>query len=97
MHAELRHGHGVCISHERVWRCMKLVGLQGVHRRRWRGHKPATASWPDLFKRHFRAQSPDWLWVTATRAEMTPPTLEYIEAFHNPVRRHSALDYHSSI
>jgi len=64
VHAELRHGHGVRISHKRVWRCMKLVGLQGVHRRRWRGHKPAAASWPDLVKRQFRAQGPDRLWVT---------------------------------
>ena len=36
IHAELRHGHGLAIGHKRVWRCMKLVGLQGVHRRRWR-------------------------------------------------------------
>jgi putative transposase len=48
VHAELRHGHGLRISHKRVWRCMKLVGLQGVHRRRWRRHRPAEASWPDL-------------------------------------------------
>ena len=64
VHAELRHGQGMRVGHKRVWRCMKLVGLQGVHRRRWRGHKPAAASWPDLVKRQFRAQGPDRLWVT---------------------------------
>ena len=37
-----------------VWRCMKLVGLRGVHRRRWRLHRPAEASWPDLVNRQFR-------------------------------------------
>ena len=64
IHAELRLGHGVAISHKRVWRCMKLVGLQGVHRRRWRRHRPAEASWPDLVNRQFRAEGPDRLWVT---------------------------------
>lgn len=64
IHAELRHGHGVRIGHKRVWRCMALVGLQGVHRRRWRRPRPAAAS---------------------------------CEAFYNPVRRHSALDYRSPI
>lgn len=64
IHAELRLGHGVAISHKRVWRCMKLVGLQGVHRRRWRLHRPAEASWPDLVNRQFHAEGPDRLWVT---------------------------------
>ena len=64
VHAELRHGHGVQISHKRVWRCMKLVGVQGVHRRRWRRPRPAAALWPDLVNRQFRAEGPDRLWVT---------------------------------
>jgi putative transposase len=64
IHAELRHGHGVRIGHKRVWRCMALVGLQGVHRRRWRRPRPAAASWPDLVNRQFRAEGPDRLWVT---------------------------------
>ncbi|GFG67755.1 hypothetical protein MKUB_52450 [Mycobacterium kubicae] len=62
--AELRHGHGIEVSHKRVWRCMKLVGVQGVHRRRWRREPPAAASWPDLVQRQFRAEGPDRLWVT---------------------------------
>ena len=64
IHAELRHGHGVRIGHKRVWRCMALAGLQGVHRRRWRRPRPAAASWPDLVNRQFRAEGPDRLWVT---------------------------------
>jgi putative transposase len=43
---------------------MKLVGLKGVHRRRWRRPKPAAAAWPDLVQRKFRAEGPDRLWVT---------------------------------
>ena len=62
--AELRYGYGLAISHKRVWRCMTLVGVQGVHRRRWRRHKPSLASWPDLVNRQFRAEAPDRLWVT---------------------------------
>jgi putative transposase len=30
-----------------------------------------------------------------TRAERASTICEYIEAFYNPIRRHSALDYHS--
>lgn len=72
VHAELRYGHGVAISHKRVWRCMKLVGLQGVHRRRWRRPRPAAASWPDLVNRQFRADGPDRLWVTDITQHRTP-------------------------
>src|SRR4051794_21285938 len=43
---------------------MTLVGLQGIHRRRWRRHRPAAASWPDLVNRQFVADAPDRLWVT---------------------------------
>ncbi len=64
VHAELRYGRGVRVSHKRVWRCMKLVGVQGVHRRRWRRHRPAESSWPDLVNRQFTAEGPDRLWVT---------------------------------
>jgi putative transposase len=33
----------------------------------------------------------------ATRAELANAIFEWIEAFYNPVRRHSALDYLSPI
>ena len=32
-----------------------------------------------------------------TRAELATAIFEYIEAFYNPVRRHSALDYRSPV
>ena len=64
VHAELCHGQGRQVGHKRVWRCMKLLGLQGVHRRRWRRPRPETASWPDLVNRQFCADGPDRLWVT---------------------------------
>ena len=32
-----------------------------------------------------------------TRAELASAIFDYIEAFYNPVRRHSALDYRSPI
>jgi len=31
--------------------------------------------------------------IWTTRAELASAIFEYIEAFYNPVRRHSALDY----
>ncbi|WP_163703927.1 hypothetical protein [Mycobacterium kubicae] len=61
---------------------MKLVSVQGVHRRRWRREPPAAASWPDLVQRQFRAEGPDRLWVTDierrealfNRTEVRPPS-----------------------
>jgi putative transposase len=35
--------------------------------------------------------------LLTTRAELATAIFEYIEAFYNPVRRHSALDYRSPI
>ncbi len=35
--------------------------------------------------------------IWTTRAELATAIFEYIEAFYNPVRRHSALDYRSPI
>ena len=43
---------------------MRLVGVAGVHRRRFRHPKPAAATWPDRVNRQFRANAPDRLWVT---------------------------------
>jgi putative transposase len=43
---------------------MRLAGLQGVHRRRWRHGKPPEATWPDRVERRFTAERPDRLWVT---------------------------------
>ena len=35
--------------------------------------------------------------IWTNRAELATAIFEYIEAFYNPVRRHSALDYRSPI
>lgn len=44
---------------------MRLHGVQGVHRRRWRGHRGRDAAvFDDLVQRQFRADAPDQLWVT---------------------------------
>ena len=63
-HAELRLGAGLRIGHKRVWRLLRLAGLQGVHRRRWRHSRPAEAVWEDRVQRKFRADGPDKLWFT---------------------------------
>jgi putative transposase len=43
---------------------MRIAGLQGVHRRRWRYHQPGTAVWEDRVQRRFHADRPDRLWFT---------------------------------
>lgn len=63
-HAEFRLAEQVRLGHKRVARLMRLAGLQGVHRRRWRHGKPAEATWPDRVERRFTAEAPDRLWVT---------------------------------
>lgn len=63
-HAELRLADQLRVGHKRVARLMRLAGLQGVHRRRWRHGKPAEATWPDRVERRFTADAPDRLWVT---------------------------------
>jgi hypothetical protein len=44
--AELRLGdRRLAVPHKRVARLMRIAGLQGVHRRRWRHSQPAAAVW----------------------------------------------------
>lgn len=63
--AELRLGLGVAVSHKRVARLMRLEGLQGVYRRRWRhGSRRDPAVFDDHVQRKFEADRPDRLWVT---------------------------------
>lgn len=64
VHAELRLGRGVRCGRQRVERLMRLHGLQGVHRRRWRGAKRSEAVFADHVQRRFVADEPDRLWVT---------------------------------
>jgi putative transposase len=64
-HAELRLGQlRLCVAHKRVWRLMRIGGLAGVHRRRWRHFEPSTAVWRDRVQRRFAADRPNKLWFT---------------------------------
>lgn len=65
IHAEL-HAEWVRCGRKRVTRLMRLVGLEGAHRRRWRRttvRDRTTAPAPDLVARVFTADGPDRLWV----------------------------------
>ena len=64
VHAELTLGRGVRCCRQRVERLMRLHGLQGVHRRRWRHAHRSPAVFEDLVKRQFTADAPNRLWVT---------------------------------
>ena len=62
-HAELRLGQlQLCMAHKRVARLMRIGGLAGVHRRRWRHFEPSTAVWEDRVQRRFAADRPNKLW-----------------------------------
>ena len=43
---------------------MRIAGLQGVHRRRWRHSQPAAAVSEDRVQRRFHPDRPDKLWCT---------------------------------
>ena len=65
--AELRLGEGLRCSRKRVERLMRLAGLRGLHRRRFRGCTRRSADATpadDLVGRCFRADGPDRLWVS---------------------------------
>ncbi len=65
IHAELTEG-GDPINHKRVARLMRLHGIAGVTRRKYRGttrREPAAVPAPDLVARSFTAERPDRLWV----------------------------------
>lgn len=65
--AELRLGDGVRCSRKRVERLMRLAGIQGLHRRKFRGctrRDPLAAPSEDLVNRQFTVHGPDRLWVS---------------------------------
>jgi putative transposase len=64
VHDELRLGQGMRLSRKRVWRCMQIVGVQGISHRRKRGQRPAPAVHDDLVNRQFSVQGPNRLWCT---------------------------------
>lgn len=64
--AELRYDHGVRCSGKRVYRLMRMLGIQGKRKRRrfkttWRSLEAKPA--PDLVGRNFVASRPDEVWV----------------------------------
>ena len=64
MHAELA-AQGHRVSRKRVWRLMRVAGLQGRHPRAWKrttipGERPVPA--PDLIGRDFTASKRDRRW-----------------------------------
>jgi putative transposase len=65
IHAQLAR-EGVHVGRKRVARLMRIAGLCGASRRRWKGttHPRAGARRaPDLVRRHFSAATPNVLWV----------------------------------
>ncbi len=66
VHAELRLDHAIGCGRKRVARLMRMLGLEGVHRRRSTRttiRDRDTAPAPDLVERVFSASGPDRLWV----------------------------------
>jgi putative transposase len=64
--AELRYDHGIRCSGKRVFRLMRMLGIQGKRKRRrfkttWRSLEAKPA--PDLVERNFVASRPDEVWV----------------------------------
>ncbi len=64
VHAELTLGRGQRVSRTRVERAMRIVGVQGVHRRRFRTGGRAPVTFEDHVRQDFTADGPDRLWVT---------------------------------
>nr|WP_275578281.1 IS3 family transposase [Yimella sp. NH-Cas1] len=64
VHAELTLGQDRRCGRQRVERLMRVHGLQGVHRRRWRHAKRSEAVFEDHVQRKFVADAPNRLWVT---------------------------------
>jgi len=66
IHIELREEHGIRVGRKRVARLMRLLGIQGVHRRRkGRPCEPGAREpvYRDLVARDFTADAPNRLWV----------------------------------
>lgn len=64
VHAELRLGRDIRCGRKRVARLMRVLGLQGLYRRRKKRQQPLPAVHDDLVQRRFLADAPDRLWLT---------------------------------
>jgi putative transposase len=73
IHAELKDDYQIHCSCKRVARLMRQAGLEGVHRRKYRGttkRDPKQDPYPDLVERQFDVDAANKLWVAdATQHE----------------------------
>jgi putative transposase len=73
IHAELKDDHHIHCSCKRVARLMRQAGLEGVHRRKYKGttkRDPKRDPYPDLVERQFDVDAANKLWVAdATQHE----------------------------
>ena len=79
--AELRLGDGLRCSRKRVERLMHLAGLQGLHRRKFRGctrRNPDATPSEDLVNRQFTVDGPDRLWVSDITEHATAEGKVYV-------------------
>lgn len=79
--AELRLGEGIRCFRKRVERLMRLAGIQGLHRRRFRGctrRNPDATPSEDLVNRQFTADGPDRLWVSDVTEHTTGEGTVYV-------------------
>ncbi len=79
--AELRLGEGIHCSRKRVERLMRLAGIQGLHRRKFRGctrRNPDAIAAEDLVNRNFVVDGPDRLWVSDVTEHLTAEGKVYV-------------------
>ncbi len=79
--SELRLGEGVRCSRKRVERLMRLAGIAGLHRRKFRGctlRDPAATPSDDLVNRRFAVDGPDRLWVSDITEHATAEGKVYV-------------------
>ena len=83
IHIELREEHGIRVGRKRVARLMRLLGIQGVHRRRkGRPCEPGAREpvYRDLVARDFTADAPNRLWVADLTQHRTKEGWLYLAA-----------------
>ena len=85
MWSELRLGDGLRCSRKRVERLMRQAGIQGLHRRKFRGctrrNADATPS-EDLVNRQFTVEGPDRLWVSDIERHEALPNPAVMKGHH---------------
>jgi transposase-like protein len=98
--SELRLGEGVRCSRKRIERLMRLAGLQGLHRRKFRGctrRNPDAIPSEDLVNRQFTVKGPDRLSVSDITEHATAQGKVYVavvlDAWSRRVVGWSIADY----